>query len=56
MKTKEEKIVEFKKWCESNTATFGQSCDEDGYGEDYNIEWNDLAFYDELIKKVSELL
>ncbi len=52
------KLEEFKKWCEETTATFGESCafDEDEYPEEYNISFNELVFYDELVDKVKELL
>lgn len=47
-----QKIEEFKKWCETNTATF----EDIGDGEEDNVVWSELSFYDELIKKVEELL
>lgn len=46
-----DKIQEFKKWCEDNTATFSQDGEEE-----YNVSWSELSFYDELIKKVESLL
>jgi predicted ATPase len=39
----------FKNWCSNNTATFG-SHDMD----DFNISWNELDFYDELIEKFNK--
>ena len=44
-------MEEFKEWCKSNTATF----ESDGE-DDYNVSWDELAFYEELVKKVSSAL
>ena len=48
---KKQKLEEFKKWCEQNTATFESKGDDE-----FNVSWDELSFYNELIKKVESLL
>lgn len=50
----QEKIKDFKKWCEDTTATFETQYDPDGYGEDFNVSFSELSFYEELLKKHQE--
>ena len=49
-------LEEFDKWAETETATFGQGDAGDGYMEDYNIEFKELAFYDKLREKIKSML
>lgn len=50
----QEKIQNFKKWCTETTATFESQYDPDGYGEDFNVSFSELSFYEDLLKKHQE--
>lgn len=41
----------FKDWCKNETATF-----ESNDGEDFNVQWSELSFYSDLVKKVEEVI
>lgn len=49
---------DFDKWAEETTATIMSvpPSTEDDYGEDYNLQFSELDFYEELKKKVFSVL
>lgn len=45
----EEIKKDFEEWCEKNTAGFGSDD-----GDEFNISWDDLQFYDNLVFKFNQ--
>ena len=47
-----ESIKEFDKWSEETTACFRSDVD----GDDFNVSFSELSFYDDLKEKVKQLI